>query len=143
MAEKEKKKSAKGGALLIIILLLIIAALVALLLLDPFGWGIFGGGGSSTGGTGSGSATQSTTVAAAAESTEPQKQTVFIEVRISGATYIYNDSEASAEDIINAAKNAEGDEIIVRIKDDSATENAVSDLTAALDKENISWLVEE
>ena len=143
--EKKKKKKGSGAGLFILILLLIIAVLLALLLLDPFGWGLGGFGGSGSSQASSGQAQN----AAASQNTEDteadiapdEPQTVNIEVTVKGATYIMNDNEVTIDDIVAEAKSHENDDVIVTVRDDSATLNSVDDLRNALDKESIQCVI--
>ena len=144
-----KKKNKRGGKVILILLLIILVLAAAIFLFDPLGFGngmgILINGGASGSGSGSAAPAQTTqqtyeAEVTAAPVTEPT--VTNINVTISGATYMYNGAEATVDDIIAAATDAEG-EVIVKIRNDSATANAMDELIAELDKNTLPYTIEE
>lgn len=141
--KKLKKKNKKGGVIILILLLIILILFAIIFLFDPLGFGNGMGilkGGNASGTTG-GTEAPAATATAAAEITEAAAPApTYINVRVSGATYLLDGAESTVEDITAAAKAASG-EVLVQITDDSATANAMDALIAALDKEAIKYTV--
>ncbi len=140
---KKLKKKNKAGGNVIIFLLIVIALLAAVMFLfDPFGFGL--GAPFAIGGTGGSAApaaapaqttASAVTEAAVTEAPEPD----YIEVTVSGATYLYEGSEKTAAEIADiCAGKGKGK---VRVNDDSATQNAIDELTAALKEKSIELLI--
>lgn len=152
MADTEKKnennrsgkKSRKGGIIILILILIIVLLLAAIFLFDPFnfgnGMGILKGSTASgeSGGNSSVTTTAPEQTPAVTEDAAPAVTT--IEVRVSGATYLYNGAESAVDDIVSAAK-ASGGEVIVQITDDSATANAMDALTKELEANSIQYTI--
>ena len=67
---------------------------------------------------------------------------VYADIKVSGSTYMYDGSESDTDALIEAVKKLDGD-VIVRITDDSATQNAMEELKQALDKNDISYIINE
>ena len=144
---KKLKKKNKAGGKVIIILLIIIALLAAVMFLfDPFGLGFgapFAVGGSKGGAGGQASAVTSAdtspavTEAPATEAPEPD----HIEITVSGSTYLYNGSEKTADEIAKMCSD-EGISTVI-ITDDSATQNAIDELSSALRSAGIEMLLPE
>ena len=55
---------------------------------------------------------------------------------------MYDGSESDTDALIEAVKKLDGD-VIVRITDDSATQNAMEELKQALDKNDIDYIINE
>ena len=144
---KKLKKKNKAGGKVIIILLIIIALLAAVMFLfDPFGLGFgapFAVGGNNGGAGGQASAVTSAdtspavTEAPATEAPEPD----FIEVTVSGSTYLYEGEEKTADEIAKICSDAGKSTVI--IIDDSATQNAIDELHAATDAAGLTLLLPE
>ncbi len=139
---KKLKKKTRRGALVILILLLIIGILLAVMFLfDPLGFG--NGMGILRNGTSASASGGSTAAVTAAPdvtaATEPAP--TYIDVKVSGGTLICNGAESTAEEIASAAKAVTGD-VLVRITDDSATQNAMEGLISALDTAGIKYTIE-
>lgn len=132
MSAKEKKGS--GG--LIFILLLIIIIIIALILFLGGGFG-FGSGGNGFGNDavqveGSISDTETGTTASVSEIN-------YVDVTVSGSSYLYQNNSYDLAGLIDAVKAIEGDIEIHITLDDTATANAYDDLTAALDENGIPY----
>lgn len=92
---------------------------------------------------------QELTTAAEEAATEEATETetteaapVYADVKVSGSTYMYDGSESDTDALIEAVKKLDGD-VIVRITDDSATQNAMEELKQALDKNDIAYIINE
>lgn len=149
---KEKKENNKKGSVLGIIAVILLVIAIALILLGLFG-GIGFGNGDGTG-TGSGNGVESSVAensgnqedgaeSSEAEETEPpteeetetEPEVIYIDVTVSGSSYLMDDSETTIDDITKAAENA-----AVRITDDSAVADAMDALISALDGAGISHI---
>lgn len=145
--KKLKKKNAAGGKVILFLLLIIVILAALLFFLDPFGWGT-GPNAGQTGGyadTGSQGAQAADTAAAAdtdaPAETEPEELVAWVYVTVSGATYTDADGkETSAAEIVEAAKATDLESHVIII-DDSATLNAMDELKAALEAENIPYSI--
>ena len=140
--KKLKKKTKKGGVIILILLLIILILFAIIFLFDPLGFGNGMGilkGGNASGTTGGTAAPAQTTTAA--QVTDAAPAPTYINVKVSGATYLLDGAESTVEDITAAAKAASGD-VLVQITDDSATANAMDALIAALDKESLKYTIE-
>lgn len=145
--KKLKKKNKRGGLVILILLLIIVILLAVIFLFDPFGFGngmgILKGGSSSAASGGSGAAAATTTAAAVQTETTPAAPApAYVDVKVSGGTLLYNGAEATAEDIAAAALASSSGDVLVRITDDSATQNAMETLTAVLDASGIKYTIE-
>ncbi|MBP3857359.1 MAG: hypothetical protein IK990_17285 [Ruminiclostridium sp.] len=141
--QKLKKKNKTGGKVIIVLLLIIAVLAAVLFFLDPFGWGI----GPNAGKNGGGSSADSTPAAAAnssdtAEVTEAEPTVTEYRVTVSGATYLLEDNTESTVEEIVAQFASLDSKTLVRIIDDSATQNAMETLKAALEAENIEYVIE-
>lgn len=140
--KKLKKKNKTGGKVIIFLLIVIALLLAVMFLFDPFGFGLgapFAIGG--TGGSAAPAAAPAQTTASAvteAEETEPPEPD-FIEVTVSGATYLYEGSEKTADEIAGICAEKGRSKVVVN--DDSATQNAIDELSAALKAKNIELLI--
>lgn len=148
--ENDKKKSGKGvavaGSAAVI--------LAALALLNKMGFGPDLGLGKVSDEKPSSDTSQVQEITTAAESdaadtteaeTEPETTEaapVYADVKVSGSTYTYDGQEADAEALVESIKKLDG-EVIVRITDDSATQNAMEALKGVFDKNNIAYIINE
>ena len=135
------KKRNKAGGRFILVLLLVIALLAAVIFFfDPFGFGI--GPNANQQGGGSSPAPAATTTAAetTAAPEEPVDPTIFeFRVTVSGATYLLDDNTETTADEIAELFTASDAKTLVKITDDSATQNAIEDLKKVLDEKNIPY----
>ncbi len=132
MSAKEKKGS--GGVILVLLLIIIIIALI-LFLGGGFGFGSGGGDGFGNDAVqveGSISDTESGTMASTSAIN-------YVDVTVSGSSYLYQNSSYDLAGLIDAVKAIEGDIEIHITLDDSATANAYDDLTAALEENGIPY----
>ena len=81
--------------------------------------------------------------------TEPETEEVteapaieYVEVKVSGGTIMYNGEEVSADDVVSAAKSA-GEDAIIRITDNDATQNAMEALKTVLDNNSVNYIIVE
>lgn len=119
--KKKKKQKLSFGIILIILVILI------LLLMKYLGLG-FGMG------KGTGKSNDNSTAVSAAESSEIKYE--YVDIKVSGSTYIYEKSEITVDEFVKKVKGMSGN-IAVRILDDNGTKNAVTQLKNALEKENL------
>ena len=144
---KKLKKKNKAGGKVIIFLLIIIALLAAVMFLfDPFGLGFGapfavggpkGGAGGQTPAATSADTSPAVTEAPATEAPEPD----YIEITVSGSTYLYNSSEKTADEIAKICSDKGISTVI--ITDDSATQNAIDELLSVLKTAGIEMLLPE
>ena len=146
--KKLKKKNKTGGKVIIFLLIVIALLLAVMFLFDPFGFGLgapfaVGGSGSSGGSGGAAPAAASADTSAAeteaAETEAPEPD--FIEVTVSGSTYLYEGEEKTADEIAKICSDAGKSTVI--IIDDSATQNAIDELHAATDAAGLTLLLPE
>lgn len=130
-----KKKRRKRSPLLFILLLLIIAAVIALLVLGE-GLGFGKGSGKSDSETSSSDTVEKNVT----EEAETAPAVLNAEIKVSGSTIIYDGKEVTADEAAEAIKTIEGDVVVV-VKDDNATQNAMSSLLDALDRAEITYAV--
>ena len=144
--KKLKKKNAAGGRVIIFLLLVIAVLAAVMFFLDPFGWGI----GPNSGQANSGSDTSASDTAAqdAADTTaenetpaETESSQAYTDVTVSGATYIFGTQEATIDDIIKVI-NDSGEDILVNIYDNDATQNAMEALTSALEANGTAYSIQ-
>ncbi len=137
------KKKNKAGGKIILVLLLIIAILAAVIFFfDPFGFGI-GPNARQNGGGNVKTPAATTAATAQAETEAPEADPTLSEfkVTVSGATYLLEDkTETTAEKIVALFKESNS-KTLVRIIDESATQNAMEDLKKALDAEKIPYSI--
>ena len=129
--EDGKKKSSRllGKICGLIIFLTIIAAILALL--GKFGLGFdFGDGKGNGGGEG----------VTDVQTTAPDDDIDYLELTVSGSSYIYRNSEYTLDDLI-AELTTEKD-IKVRIRDDNASKSAYDALVEALSYNGITYAEE-
>lgn len=129
----KKKKNKKHIGLLIFIIILII---IAILIMRYLGLGF--GGGKGSGGSSANSTASSADSSKVTSSTTETKE--FVNIKISGSTYIYNKTETTVDEFLNTVKYMK-ENVVVCIEDDNATENAVTTLKNALDKAKRSYTV--
>lgn len=143
--ENDKKKSGKGvavaGSAAVI--------LAALALLNKMGFGPDLGLGKVSDEKPSSDTSQVQEITTAADTTEAETEPetteaapVYADVKVSGSTYTYDGQEADAEALVESIKKLDG-EVIVRITDDSATQNAMEALKGVFDKNNIAYIINE
>lgn len=95
---------------------------------------------------------QEITTAAADEAEEPteaetepettEAAPVYADIKVSGSTYTYDGQETDTEALVESIMKLDGD-VIVRITDDSATQNAMETLKSEFDKKNIAYIINE
>lgn len=139
--KKLKKRSSAGGKIIIFLLLIIVILAALLFFLDPFGWGI---GPNAKGGAGNadtaGAPAASQTEEADTEPAETEKPQAYTDVTVAGATYIFGTEETTIDYIVSIVKDS-GEDVIVNIYDDSATQNAMEELIKRLESEGIRYTV--
>lgn len=132
--EDGKKKSGRllGKLCGLIIILIIIAAILALL--GHFGLGFDFGDGK---GNGDGEVKKSVESVADVETTAPDDDIDYLELTVSGSSYIYRNSEYTLDDLIAELRTEE--DIKVRIRDDNASKSAYDQLVEALSYNGITY----
>ncbi len=92
---------------------------------------------------------QEITTAAAEEPTEAETEPetteaapVYADIKVSGSTYTYDGQETDTAALVESIMKLDGD-VIVRITDDSATQNAMEALKSEFDKNNIAYIINE
>lgn len=128
--QKKKKKKRLLGVLLTVI---IIAALI--LIMQYLGLGLGGGKGEGSG-EGKDVSTSSNDTSVTTTTTAVPKE--FYKIRVSGSTYIIENSITDISAIRSTLKLMK-ENVIVCIIDDNATKNAMDDLKKALDEENMEY----
>ncbi|MDE6834572.1 MAG: hypothetical protein K2J39_10075 [Ruminococcus sp.] len=150
MAKKNKKNTKKGNALVVIVVIILIIA-IALILLGLFGKGFgFGKGNGDGSGTGISDSVESSadensgSQADIQESSEAETTTVitepeiyYIEVIVSGSSYLMNGTESTIDEITQSADN---ENTVIRISDDNAIADSMDALVSALDNAGISYV---
>lgn len=132
---EKKKKNGRRATLVVLILIVILALLLAKAL------GLFGGNGLGFGKSGSSddsgktSADKVSVVSEAGEdSSEPEIPRVYDDIKVSGSTYLYKGSEISLDDLMDTfSMEKMNQDVVARILDDNATQNAMEQLTEAFD----------
>ena len=142
---KLKKKNKTGGKIILFLLLIILIFAAVVFFLDPFGWGfnynsLTGGNSNSSGSAQTQAVTEPTSAATEDAPAETEPHVTVISVTVSGSTYLLDSAEASVDKIVKYASELNSD-VIVEVKDDSATKNAMDALTAALEAAKISYTV--
>ena len=104
----------------------------------------FGSGAAITSLVSSNSTSVESATTTAAETTaapeEPVDPTIFeFRVTVSGATYLLDDNTETTADEIAELFTASDAKTLVKITDDSATQNAIEDLKKVLDEKNIPY----
>lgn len=126
--KKLGKKNKRGGIIIMILILIIVLLCLAVFLFDPLGFGN-GMGILLNDKTGDHPQLQlETTASVQNEAADPEIN--YIDVTVSGGTYLVGGAEKSVDDIVNTAQNTEN--AVVRITDNDATVNAMQALTDAL-----------
>ena len=126
----------RGGKIILLLLIIIILLLVIILLMSLAGFGP----GAGLFGKGSGDGSAQTSQSQSAEQNSEQGP-VYAEIKVSGGTILMDGSEISASDAADKAKSL-GSDVIVRITDDNATQNAVEELKSALDSAGLAYTIE-
>ena len=128
---KEKKKK-KRGFLWFLLLLLLLAAL-----LGGIGWGQgwFNGKGKTedTNASGSDSAVERT-VPEESQADESSAARTPVAIKVSGSSYIYNDSLRTYDQLKNDLSVLDKNAVIIEITDDNAVANAMMDLHSLLEE---------
>lgn len=132
--EKNKKNKAKKKnkrfAVLIIILIILIGLI---LLMNYLGLG-FGFGK----GTGKKSDSDAASVSQS-ESVSDSSNTEYVDIKVSGSTYLYDGNEIELEKFIETLQPMK-DNVVVKIIDDNATKQAMDDLKKAVENSGRSYV---
>ncbi len=134
--ENNEKKKGGAGAVAAV-------GIIALLLGGGFGFGL----GNGSFGIDLGNKKENTSQSQEQESEQEEKTeegnaaAVYADITVSGNVISYNGSEVTAADAVSQIKTLEGD-VTVRIKNDSATVNALDELKAQLDSAGIKYVTE-
>ncbi|MDE6671110.1 MAG: hypothetical protein K2K16_02825 [Ruminococcus sp.] len=143
-----KKGEGDGDVLGVIAVILVIIAIV-LICFGLFGKGFgFGKGNGKGDGTGSGvsdssvsenSESSETTEITEQETTTEETEPVitYIDVTVSGSSYLMNGTETTIDEITQSADN---ENTVVRITDDNAIADSMDALVSALDNAGISYV---
>ncbi|MBQ8961480.1 MAG: hypothetical protein IJ071_09780 [Ruminococcus sp.] len=130
------KKRRRGPRLVLTLLVIIILLLVILLMLSLAGYGPGAGLFGKDNDPGSSETSQSEVIEESSG-----EETVYAEIKVSGGTVLMDGSEISAADAAEAAKKL-GSDVVVRITDDSATQNTMEELKSALDAAGLPYTIE-
>ncbi|SDB05487.1 hypothetical protein SAMN02910317_00214 [Ruminococcaceae bacterium FB2012] len=133
---KEKKKK-KRGLLWFLVLLLLLAAL-----LGGIGWGQgwFDGKGKTNDTNTSGSdSVAERTIPEASQPDDSSEARTPVAIKISGSTYIYNDSVRTIEQLKNDLSVLDKNNVIIEITDDNAVANAMQSLHELLDEVGLAY----
>ena len=133
---KEKKKK-KRGLLWFLLLLLLLAAL-----LGGIGWGQgwFDGKGKTEDTNTSGSdSVADRTIPEVSQPDDSSESKTPVSIKISGSTYIYNDSVRTLEQLKSDLSVLDKSGVIIEIKDDNAVVNAMQSLKDLLDELELSY----
>ena len=151
---KKKNKSGRNAILILILIILILAAVM--FFFDPFGFGIGpnAGGGSQSAQSSDGSDAADdrseeipaeTSVSIPEEYTQTVDTTAYTDVVVNGNSYILGAKESSIEDIISIIQTyteEHNEEVVVKIFDNDATQNAMEELQSALDENGIRYIMQ-
>lgn len=140
--KKLKKKNRTGGKVILFLLIIIALLAAVMFLFDPFGFGLgapFALGTNSGGSASPATTTAQTTAAVTEEAVTEAPEPDYIEVTVSGSTYLFDGSEKTAAEIADIC--ADKGKSKVRVTDDSATQNAIDELTAALKEKSIELII--
>lgn len=148
---QEKKKKTDFVSVLAVIMLII--AIIMIIAALGFGGGSGNGDGSGNSGTNISESTDnqedsgetpekeiSATEESSAEESETEvspEKLIYIQVTVSGNTYVMDDAETTLDAVIESAS---GDNIVVRITDDNAVADAMDSLISALDEKGIQYI---
>lgn len=136
---KEKSKKKGGGIIVFIILLIIIAAVLAFL----FSNGMLGFGGNSDGGVIPAIGTASEDSETEAVTEEAPAETNYIDVTVSEDKYLYLNDAITIDELIEKINGFEEKcEVHITVSE-TATLDAVDDLTAAFDSNGIEYMIIE
>ncbi|MBR1739991.1 MAG: hypothetical protein IJ737_06845 [Ruminococcus sp.] len=138
---KNNDKNGGNPILTIIIIIAIVALIIWLLNYLGLGFGFGKGkGGDSKGGDNKGNGSSTAEAVSAAEDQTKTSTITYQEITVSGEKYIVNGQEKELDEVIADAKAlaAEGNAEF-RIIDDGAMNDALEDLTSALDNEKLSY----
>lgn len=151
--KKNQKKKKKNKLITLIIVILMIAGILFLLNYLGFGFGLGKGEG---GGENTESQDKSVSVEDAAVSQEESTQSLeesseeesqaetfvmqFVDITAAGSAYIYNGNVTELEAFIDTVGKM-NDNVVVRIIDDNATQNAMEDLQNALDENDRKFVI--
>lgn len=120
----------------LILILILIAAILVLLNHLGLGFGLGTGTGKD-----SGTVKKTADTAQSDDTTEPTTDYIdYLELTVSGSSYIYRNSEYSLDDLISELKTEE--DIRVRIRDDNASKAAYDSLVSALNENGIPYAEE-
>jgi flagellar basal body-associated protein FliL len=133
---RNKKKKKKKKVVTLILVIVIIAAV--LLLMRYLGIGFGGGKGSGSSGSDSGAVSQSESVVTTVTTETPKEP---VNVQVSGSAYIYNGNVITLDALYENLRLM--DNIVVVIKDDNATKNAMDELTNMLETNGKAYTIEE
>ena len=126
----------RGFKLILLLLFIIILLLVILLLISLAGYGPGAGLFGKDNDPGSSETSQSQVI----EESSGQ-DTVYAQIKVSGGKILMDGKEISAAEAAESAK-ALGSDVVVRITDDNATQNAVEELKSALDAAGLPYTIE-
>lgn len=133
--KKLKKKNKKAGVIILVLLLILALLFLVVFLFDPLG---FGNGMGILLNDKTGDQRQLPLETAASTEEQPTEPEInYIDVTVSGSTYLIGKDEKTVDDIVKTAQDTENS--VVRIKDDDATVNAMQALTDALEAQSIAY----
>lgn len=149
--EIQNENQKKGNFIPVLVVLLLIIAILMIVTSLGFGGGLGSGNGDgasvnsgvSENSLSDNSGTENTHISETESETEtvPEETTEsikYIDVTVSGDTYLMNNTEKTLEAFISLAKD--GDNTVVRITDDNAVADAMDSLISALDENSISYI---
>lgn len=148
--KKNQKKKKKNKLITLIIVILMIVGMLFLLNYLGFGFGFGKGeGGENTEGEDKSVSVEDAAVSQE-ESVEPQEDSAqsqeqalvveFVDITVAGSAYIYNGNVTELEAFIDTVGKM-NENIVLRIIDDNATQNAMEDLQNALDEKERKFVV--
>ena len=120
---KKLKKKKKRRLLLLLLLLLLLGG--AGLLLGMFG--LLPGFGDSSSGSDSGSSSSASSSAAETTTTTKAEPAIYVDIKVSGSSYIYEGSVKTLEEIKSTVTTMK-ENVVIRITDDNATKNSMDNL---------------
>ena len=144
--ENKKKKNIDFVSVLALFMLIIAVLMIIAGLGFGKGFGFGNGDGSGSGNSDNTSISENQETSGETAENEPAEETtaeippesvIYIQVTVSGSTYVTDGNETTLESITEIAK---GDNIIVRITDDNAVADAMDNLISALEENNISYV---
>lgn len=147
--KKNQKKKKKNKLITLIIVILMIVGMLFLLNYLGFGFGFGKGEGENTEGEDKSVSIEDAAVSQE-ESVEPQEDSAqsqeqalvveFVDITVAGSAYIYNGNVTELEAFIDTVGKM-NENIVLRIIDDNATQNAMEDLQNALDEKERKFVV--